>query len=268
VNGWADQLLLLGVSTARIAVAFLLLPVFSTDTIPAMVRNSILVSLGLVSLILQPAIDTSLIAPIQWVGIFAKEVFVGLVIGFFFGSVLWALEAAGQIIDTKVGATLAQIVDPLSGHQTSLNGALLGRLAGIVFIFSGGLSLLVQLVMESYALWPVASPMPRLDPRGLGLFEAEFGRLMLLATVFSAPVLTVLFLIDLALGLMNRFAQQLNVFTLSLSLKSYAATAVLLLLTGSFAEAVARDIRSRPDIIVGLLRTLGATGGAAAGGGG
>lgn len=256
MNGWADQLLLLGVATARIAVAFTLLPLFSTDTIPALVRNSILIALGLVSLTLQPPLDTLAITPTAWVAIFAKEAFVGLLIGFFFGSVLWALEAAGQIIDTKVGATLAQIVDPLSGHQTSLNGALLGRLAGIVFIMSGGLSLLVQLVMESYALWPIAATMPKLDPRGLALFEGEFGRLMLLATVFSAPVLTVLFLIDMALGLMNRFAQQLNVFTLSLSLKSYAATLVILLLLGSYVEAIARDIQSRPDIIIGLLKGL------------
>jgi type III secretion protein T len=257
MNGWADQLLLLGVGTARIAVAFALIPIFSTDTIPAMVRNSILVSLGLISLVLQPPLDTSMIGPAGWVAIFAKEVFVGLIIGFFFGSVLWALEAAGQIIDTKIGATLAQIVDPLSGHQTSLNGALLGRLAGVVFIVSGGLSLLVQVVMESYALWPIAATMPKLDPRGLALFEGEFGRLMLLATIFAAPVLTVLFLIDLTLGLMNRFAQQLNVFTLSMSIKSYGATAIILLLLGSYIEAIVRDIQSRPAIIVSILKGLG-----------
>lgn len=256
MNGWADQLLLLGVATARIAVAFMMLPIFSTETVPALVRNSIFVSLGLVSLSLQPTIDTNLIGAGAWATIFAKEVFVGLLIGFFFGSVLWALEAAGQIIDAKVGATMASIVDPLSGAQVSLTGALLGRLAAIVFIFSGGLSLLVQVIMESYAIWPVAAPMPRLDPRGLGLFEAEFGRLMVLATLFAAPVLTVLFLIDAGLGLMNRFAQQLNVFTLSLSIKSFAATAVIFLLVGSFVEAVARDIASRPALVTSLLRGL------------
>ncbi|WP_235536819.1 type III secretion system export apparatus subunit SctT [Sphingomonas sp. Root241] len=256
MTGWSDPMLLLGVATARIAVAFMLMPIFSPDLIPAMVRNSILVSLGIVSLTLQPTLDVSMMGPGQWGAMFAKEVFVGLVIGFFFGSVLWALEAAGQIIDTKVGATMAQIVDPLSGHQTSLNGAFLGRLAGIVFIFSGGLSLLVHVLMESYALWPVAAPMPTLDARGLGLFEAEFGRLMVLATLFAAPVLTVLFLIDVGLGLINRFAQQLNVFTLSMSIKAFAATAIILLLIGSFIEAITRDILSRPDLILNILRGL------------
>ncbi|WP_244624462.1 type III secretion system export apparatus subunit SctT [Sphingomonas sp. So64.6b] len=257
MSGWADQTLLLGVGTARTATAFLMLPIFSSETVPALVRNSIFISLGIVSLAIQPPLELTQLGATDWVPIFAKEAFVGLLIGFFFGSVLWALEAAGQIIDTKVGSSLAQVVDPLSGHQTSLNGAFLGRLANIVFIFSGGLSLLVQVIMESYALWPIASPAPALDPRGLLLFEGEFGRLMVLATLFAAPVLTVLFLIDLALGLMNRFAQQLNVFTLSLSIKSIAATAIILLLLGSYIDAVMRDIVSRPGVLIDLLRGLG-----------
>jgi type III secretion protein T len=256
VGGWSDQVLLLGVATARVAATFLLLPMFSSDTVPALVRNSIFVSLGVVSLALQPPIDPSMLGPAQWASILVKEVFVGLIIGFFFGSVLWALESAGQIIDTKVGATLAQVVDPLSGHQTSLNGAFLGRLASVVFVAMGGLSLLLRVIMESYAIWPIASPMPVLDGRSLGLWEGEFGRLMVLATLFAAPVLTVLFLIDAALGLMNRFAQQLNVFTLSLSIKAFAATFVLLLLVGGFVSAIIRDIASRPDVILGILRGL------------
>lgn len=245
-------------ATSRIAATFLLLPIFSSETVPTLVRNSIFVSLGVVSLALQPPLDPSLLGPGQWATIILKEVFVGIVIGFFFGSVLWALEAAGTIIDTKVGATLAQVVDPLSGHQTSLNGAFLGRLAGVVFVASGGLSLLLRVLMESYAIWPVAAPMPVLDGRSLALFEGEFGRLMVLATLFAAPVLAVLFLIDAGLGLMNRFAQQLNVFSLSLSIKSFAATFVLLLLVGSYVTAILRDIASRPGVILDILRGMAA----------
>lgn len=257
VPGWADQLLLLGVATARIAVAFIMLPLFSTEVIPATVRNSILISLGLVSLSLQPAISVGDLTIVGWLAIYAKEVLVGLIIGFFFGAVLYAMEAAGQIIDAKVGATMAQVVDPLSGHQTSLNGAFLGRLANLVFIFSGGLSLLVIVLVESYAVWPVAASFPRLAPEGLVLFEVEFGRLMVLATLLAAPVLTVLYVIDAGLGLVNRFAQQLNVFQLSMSIKAWVTTALLALLVPAYVAAVVNDVMSRPAALSNLLRGLG-----------
>lgn len=256
IGAWADQVLLLGIATTRIALAFALQPLFSTETIPALVRNSILFSLGLVSLALQPVMDFRSLTAIDWLALYAKEAFVGLIIGFFFGAVLWALEAAGQIIDAKVGATMAQVVDPLSGHQTSLNGAFLGRLANLVFIFSGGLSLLVGVILESYAVWPIAATFPRLAPAGLGLFEAEFGRLMVLATLFAAPVLAVLFVIDIGLGLVNRFAQQLNVFQLSLSIKSFVATAMILLMLTGFIQAVINDVLSRPAALRALLAGL------------
>lgn len=262
MNGWADQVLLLGVATARVAATFLLLPMFSTETVPAMVRNSIFVAMGVISLMIQPPLLVSTLAPQQWVGLIAKEVLVGLTIGFFFGSVLWALQGAGEIIDAKVGATLAQVVDPLSGNQTSLNGAFLGRLASVVFLFSGGLSMVVQVVVQSYAIWPIAAPMPRLDGATLVLFEGEFGRLMVLATLFAAPVLSALFLIDLCLGLINRFAQQLNVFTLSMSLKAFASTALILILLGSYVAAIVHDVATRPEALRALLRAFAAQGSA------
>lgn len=252
----ANTLLLIGVATTRIAVAFLLIPVFSSEAMPALVRNSILVALALVSFTLQPALDISNLTVLDWARMYAKELFVGLVIGFFFGTILWALQAAGEIIDAKVGSTIAQVIDPLTGLQTSLNGAFLGRLANLVFIFSGGLSLLVGVVIESYAIWPIAAEFPRLAPQGLGLFEAEFSRLMLLATLFAAPALAILLVIDLGLGLINRFAQQLNVFSLSLSIKSFVATATILLLLTGFVQAVIADVTSRPGVLRAILLGL------------
>lgn len=254
--GAANALLLIGVASARIAVAFLLIPVFSSEAMPAMVRNSVLVALALISLSMQPAIDVSSLTVVDWARMYAKELVVGLIIGFFFGTILWALQAAGEIIDAKVGSTIAQVLDPLTGSQTSLNGEFLGRLANLVFIFSGGLSLLVGVMLESYAIWPIAAEMPSLSPQGLGLFEVEFGRLMVLATLFAAPVLAVLFVIDMGLGLINRFAQQLNVFALSLSIKSFVATAIILVLLSGYVQAVMADVMSRPAALRAILQGL------------
>ena len=62
---------------------------------------------------------------------------------------------------------------------------------------------------------------------------------------------------DAGLGFTNRFAQQLNVFTLSLSIKAFAATFLILLLLGSYVTAIIRDIASRPAVIHAILKGLG-----------
>jgi type III secretion protein T len=119
---WLDQILLVAVSSARFAFAFLFVPVFSKEAMPATVRNSIIITLGLVALQLSPDFAINELTAGAWALMLFKEAAAGTIIGLFFGTILWAMTAAGEIIDTKVGATIAQVMDPMTGQQTSLNG--------------------------------------------------------------------------------------------------------------------------------------------------
>jgi type III secretion protein T len=255
-GAWMNQLLLVGLSSARFGFAFVLVPIFAQQTIPAMVRNSVIVTLGMVAWFVQPTIDPAALSALEWARLLLKEAAAGLVIGFFFGSALWAMQAAGEVIDAKIGATIGQVLEPLGGQMTSLNGALLGRLANVIFAAGGGITLLVGAVMGSYAIWPMSTGWPELDARGLIVFENEFGRLMALVALFAAPVLVFLYVIDAGLGLLNRFAQQLNVFSLSLSIKNWAATFLLVLLIPFFAQAVLRDLGTRTALAEAVIKAL------------
>jgi type III secretion protein T len=253
---FSGQVLLLAIAATRVAACFLVLPAFAPETVPPLVRNSIFMSLGLVVFLVQPAIAEADLNAFTLIFIFTKEAAIGLAIGMFFAIFLWALETAGRIIDGQIGMAMAQIVDPLTGHQTSLTGSFLARLANFVFMFAGGLMLVMGVLLESYGIWPVMSGVPHLERAGAILFASEFQRLMTLAVMFAAPALIILLTVDLSLGLVNRFAQQLNVFSLSLSIKAWLATAIVLMLLGSFIRALIADLEVRPDTILDALRSL------------
>ena len=169
---------------------------------------------------------------------------------------MWAFEAAGQLIDTKVGATQAQVTDPMSGQQTSLNGALLGRLASLVFMSSGGFMVMIGALLESFAIWPVRSPLPGLEQGGVQLFESELGRIMLLTLLVAAPGLVLLYLVEGVLGLVNRFAQQLNVFSLAMSLKAVVATWIIWIQLTTLVQFLQDDMLSRGGVALQTLRRL------------
>ena len=256
VGSLSDTALLLGISATRVAVAFLLVPLFTNELIPAMVRNAMFLAIAFLSLVMQPAMAPLKESGFQLIGLFAKEAFIGAAIGFMFSGVMWAFEAAGALIDTKAGTGQAQVADPLTGQQVTLNGALLGRLASYVFMAGGGFMMMVGTLLESYMLWPVRSKMPALAESGVRLFESEFGRIMLLTLLVAAPALVLLYVVEGVLGLMNRFAQQLNVFSLSQSLKTVTSTWIILVQIVGFVQLLQDDLLSRSGIVLQTLRTL------------
>ncbi len=256
VGPLSDTALLLGLSATRVAVAFLLVPLFTPELIPALVRNSMFLAIALLGLAVQPSSGPVSLTGWQWAIMFGKEAFIGGTIGLLFGGIMWAFQAAGQMIDTKVGATQAQVTDPMSGQQTSLNGAFFGRLASWVFMAGGGFMMMIGTIVESFAAWPVRTPIAGLAAGGARIFEGELGRIMLLTLLVAAPALVLLYVIEGVLGLVNRFAQQLNVFSLSMSLKAVAATWIILIQIVTLTQLLQDDLLSRHGVVIQALHRL------------
>lgn len=250
----ADAALLVGLSSTRIAVAFLLLPVFAPDTIPAMVRNAICIALAVLVLALQGAVSPHSWTSLQWLALFGKEAALGIALGFGMAAFLWAFSAAGQIVDTKVGVSNAQLTDPMSGQSVSLSGALLGRLAGFLFMSGGGFLLYAGALIESFRAWPLGLIGFAPQMTGMAMFEHHFSDLMALSFLLAAPALVIMFAVDLVLGLINRFAPQLNVSAVSASVKGLASTAVWMLMLSTVVHGFNTAFAQR---IAPLLQEVG-----------
>ena len=235
----SQAILSFSVVLPRIAGAFLLLPYFTSEMIPPLVRNVFFVSVAAVvmPLVLQQPLPPTL-AGTALVPILVKELFIGVSIGFAFGIVFWALEGAGQVIDTKIGSGAGQLTDPLTGSQTTLIGSYLGRLGAYLFAAFGGLHVFVDLVLLSYRIWPVLEPLPDLRAVGSLFYIGRFDELMRIVLLIAAPALCILTLLEVGLGFVNRYAPQLNVFVLSLALKSWLAILILLLTVGTVVSFV------------------------------
>jgi type III secretion protein T len=243
LDSFGNTALALALSLPRIVAAFLVLPLLNGQNMPGLVRNSFFVSLAF---IVYPVAAAG--APMQamgfalWPLIVVKELFIGLMFGFVFSSGFWAVSAAGNLIDTKVGTNFAAVLDPIQGHQTSLTGELLTQLVAWLFMAGGAFSLFIELLMNSYQLWPVTEALPRLREAGSELVTGEFASIMSATLMLAAPALIVMSLIDLSLGLINRYAQQLNVFSLTLPIKAWVATWMVLLSLGTMLDVVTRQL--------------------------
>src|SRR3546814_9594158 len=95
--------------------------------------------------------------------------------------------AAGNILDTQVGMSMASFFDPIQGHQTSLHGQFLSQFAAYLFMASGAFLVFLDLLLTSYTVWPVMSFFPDIKVAGIHLLVGQFRSLMTSALLLAAP---------------------------------------------------------------------------------
>jgi type III secretion protein T len=252
----SENALTISLAATRIAIIFFILPLFTSELVPALVRSAIFLSLALITIVIQPKISLHTVDTSTWIILFAKEAVVGISIGVLFGLFLWAFETAGQIIDNQIGASIAQVQDPLTGTQTTLIGSFLARLANYIFISAGGLMLLTGIIFESYTIWPIESRLPNLQNNGMAVLGSEFYYYFKLMMLVASPMIVVVLIIDSIMGLINRYAQQFNVFFLSMSLKMLAAIIMLFITITTMIQLLIKELYEHAEKIPIILKSL------------
>ena len=179
-----------------------------------------------------------------------KESLLGFLLAYISGLVFWAAQSAGFIMDNQRGASSASAADPLSGEETSPLGSFLFQFVVYVFLASGALTAFLGLFFESYAFWPPASWLPDISRPNLALFVAGLAaNLMIQMCLLAAPVMLAALMVDVALGLINRFASQLNVYVLAMPIKSGLAMFIVLL-------SLSRLFELAPGLFAGMTQDI------------
>lgn len=214
----------------RIWVIFKVIPMFSGELLPALARNiiTISISLALIPMVSESMTDATDRDFFWFVMIVGKEVFIGLVIGQTISLVFWAIGGIGFFIDNQRGASMASTMNPMLGDQTSPLGTLFTQIVITILFVSGGMLALLDGIYTSYVIWPPVTFFPILDINNVSFFLNQFDDLMMVILLLGGPLVGCMFLAEFGLGMVGRFAPQLNVFFLAMPIKSGVAFAVLL----------------------------------------
>jgi type III secretion protein T len=246
------------VAMPRITAAVSVAPLFPASVFPLLLRAALVVVL---SLHLYPHMSVSAtldLTALQWLVLIAKESFIGGLLGLAVGTLIWAFESVGQMIDFQVGFSNAPLFDPFGGHDAGPYTGLMMRLGVIVFVAGGGLELLTSLLYESFALWPVTSFYPSISSSLMDLTSGWAGALMKLGARLAVASVLVLALVDLGLGLVNRVVPQLNVFFLTMPIKGALGALMIALFLVYLIDAAAGHLAELPLLLERLAPVLAA----------
>jgi type III secretion protein T len=218
------------IAMARIGGAFAICPALTESMIPGVARRAFVLGISILAV---PPIMAGMPPGepnhFMFALVAAKEAFLGFLIGFFAAVPFWVAENVGNLIDNQRGATMGEVYSPLNGAQVSTFGIFFSQIASTLFFVGGAIFVLIGALYSSYSIWPVFTEgIAMSNEAPLVILGASDG--MLCTTVIiSAPVIMVMFLATLGLGFVNRTAPQLNVFFLSMPVKSALGIAFLVI---------------------------------------
>ena len=221
----------------------------------ALTRNGVALALSIpVYPIVSRQIAEAQLSGLAFAGAAAKEFLLGMLIGSVAMVVFWSVQAVGSFVDNQRGATMASSMDPLIGEQSSPFALFMTQSLVAVFFCTGLFNAFVGGIYRSYALWPATSFWPVLDTTVVGFLVAQFALVAQMAVLVGGPVVIAMFLAELGLGFVSRFAPQLNVFFLSMPVKSGVATLMLVLFWGIIVVFFGDMLRELnvPEVLEGL----------------
>jgi flagellar biosynthesis protein FliR len=240
---------------ARMLAMFTVAPFFGSSMIPYRVRVTIalVVTIAISQMVIaksspiEPSQIPFLIAVIQ-------EAIIGLGFGFLVSMVFALFQIAGQLFSLQIGFGISQYFDPLQETQASIIGQYLSLFALLVFFIIGGPELLIGGVYESYFNFPImeANEVPTYLAGGIiTLFSDVFE----VAVRIAFPVISSVFMITLSLGILARFAPQLNIFILGFPIYIYVGLLTLIFIAESIYEFggifLARSINAIIEMLSG-----------------
>ncbi|HCM63546.1 MAG TPA: EscT/YscT/HrcT family type III secretion system export apparatus protein [Morganella sp. (in: Bacteria)] len=202
---------------------FLLLPMMNKSLFGhRLINHAIILSLGF---LIRQHLPTPLPEMSTWFFFFIiiKEFFTGLLFGVIAAIPFWAMEAAGQCIDQQRGATTGNILNPLSGQQASLTGIFFSQYLILFYLTSGLFFQLIALFLRGFIWFPVFSSQFIFPATLISLFFELITLYSHAVVNFALPLIIPMYLTEIALAFVNKFAPALNVFVIAMPVKSAVA---------------------------------------------
>jgi flagellar biosynthesis protein FliR len=225
-------------ASIRIVAWLVIVPPFSTRAVPVLAKT--LLALGL-ALALAPRLARAESAPMDAATVVAtavQEVLIGATLGFVTFMIFAAVQAAGDLIDTFGGFSLAAAFDPLNQTFNSIHGKLFSMLATMLLFASDAHLLVIGGLLRTFEDLPVGTVWQ--PDNATEVVTTAFSVFFTAAIQIALPLIAVLFLADLGLALLTKVAPQLNAIGIM-----FPAKIGLTLLVVGMSFAVLPDAVSR-----------------------
>ncbi len=162
---------------------------------------------------------------------FAKELFIGWLLGFLISVPFIIVQSAGMFIDHQRGGASLMVNDPTIQNQSSPLGTIFNMVLIFLFFLMDGPFLFIDTIMKSYDIVPPDKFINiHFFERTSAFWDFQIKLLnnaVKVAVQLASPALIAILMTDFFLGIANRLAPQVQITFLGLPLKSLLGLTVV-----------------------------------------
>ncbi|CAN5470853.1 flagellar biosynthetic protein FliR [soil metagenome] len=252
------EILVFGLALLRVSTFFMTWPVFSQFSVPQHVK--ILFSVAVTFCIFAVIPRNGLVGQTYDTGLFwlaTKEVLIGLLLGFVSRLLFYAVECGGHLMAVSMGLASATVFSPATGQSTPVLEKFYVVLLTLLFLGLNAHHTFISAMVESFTIIPIS-------PTGIDLaaFSSQRGGGEMIQAVtvsglkMAAPIMCVIFFLNVAMGIIGRAVPQINVLVTSLPVNIMAGLMVMIVTLPALVVILDRDMVSFTDIMFRLMRSL------------
>lgn len=238
-----DALMIFALILARIIAIINLVPFLGSKNAPPQVKMAMAI---LFSLIFWPYVSSHAVGNVpQNVFVYLlyilKEGLVGFTIGFVTAQIFYCVEMMGQIIDVVRGTNQAQLLVPELQERSSAFGNFNYQFVLVIFLTMGFHVPFFTILGDSFIELPILSFTPRtlVNLPFIDFMARLLGEIFMIAVTLAFPIGLVCLLSDIAFGLLNRVAPQINAYFMSMPAKAAGGMVIFLAAFSMIADQFA-----------------------------
>jgi flagellar biosynthetic protein FliR len=240
---------------ARLGGIVVFAPVFGSTVVNPIARILLTVALGGA---IFPFVSEQLPAPptefFPLLLVLAKELLVGMVLGLVAHLILAALQLAGQIMGFQMGFAMVNVIDPQTQVESPVLSILANLTGMLVFLSMNAHHWMLEALVDSY--WIVPEP-SGISPAFLSLLVDTSGQMFVLSFKLAAPLVVVLFVVDVLVGIVGRAAPQIHVLIVGMPAKALMGFTFLAATIHTMVPFIGRHIDALHDDLYHYLAILG-----------
>lgn len=217
-----DTLLIFALALTRATAWVVVAPPFSHRGIPMKLKAPLAIGLAIAASpnLADAKIPTETFA---FLGALVTQVVVGTALGFIGALIFNAIHFAGSMVDHSGGFNLSQQYDPSLGESSSVFARMYQLVATMLMFASGAHLIVIQGFLKSFDVVAVSG----FDLSGFSEnIVKQLGFVFVAGLEIAAPFVVILFIAELALGLLARTSPALNIFQLAFPIRIAVTLAV------------------------------------------